>query len=207
MSLPETALPIPVLASHVRVCVCGNYTVFMNLRSGQYFGRRREGILAMQLQPLDNTSSLPSCHSRPIDTLIDLPIVIEAPIGGQDAWRFLLSCARSAFELRWSTFERIFNRIQRRKRLSTAGGIPLEGLRELLGRFDAIRPFFFSRKDSCLLHSLTMVHFLACYGVFPDLIMGVKTEPFEAHSWVQYGGHVLTCSAFQAESFTPILFV
>jgi hypothetical protein len=50
-----------------------------------------------------------------------------------------------------------------------------------------------------------LIFFLRCYGCFPYLVIGVKTAPFAAHSWVQEDGIVLDGDPASVGHFVPIL--
>ena len=52
-----------------------------------------------------------------------------------------------------------------------------------------------------------MVHFLAAEGIQPDWVFGVKTEPFDAHCWVQHGDVVLNDAPDRVRQYSPILVV
>ena len=80
-------------------------------------------------------------------------------------------------------------------------------VRPLVTAFVYLRPLFFTSKDACLLDSLTLVNFLAGYGVFPQWVFGVKTDPFYAHCWVQQGSFVFNDTPDYIRGFSPILVV
>ena len=40
----------------------------------------------------------------------------------------------------------------------------------------------------CLMRSLVLTAMLARRGIFASVILGVRTEPFEAHAWVESNG-------------------
>lgn len=71
--------------------------------------------------------------------------------------------------------------------------------------FRRLRRLFFSEKDRCLLNALALVLFLRRYGHFPLFVIGVKTRPFGAHSWVQYGQILLDGDPARICHFVPIL--
>ncbi len=52
-----------------------------------------------------------------------------------------------------------------------------------------------------------MVHFLGAEGIHPDWVFGVKTEPFDAHCWVQHGEIVLNDAPDRVRQYSPILVV
>ena len=52
-----------------------------------------------------------------------------------------------------------------------------------------------------------MVQFLGAEGIHPDWVFGVKTEPFDAHCWVQHGEVVLNDAPDRVRQYSPILVV
>lgn len=70
-----------------------------------------------------------------------------------------------------------------------------------------VRPFAFTAHDRCLHDSLTLTQFLAARQLFPQWVIGVKTDPFGAHSWVQSGHTVLNDLHENVRRYRPILVV
>jgi len=64
-----------------------------------------------------------------------------------------------------------------------------------------------SVRDRCLPFSIACVTFLAAHGYSATLVLGVRTEPFEAHAWAQAGSSVLNDDLGRVRLFTPILAV
>ena len=59
----------------------------------------------------------------------------------------------------------------------------------------------------CLLDSFALLGFLAGRGHFPQLVFGVRLNPFAAHCWVQQDDVVLNDAVERASTYTPILVV
>ena len=70
-----------------------------------------------------------------------------------------------------------------------------------------LRPFLFTAHDRCLHDSLTLVRFLARKHIYATWVIGVRTRPFAAHSWVQAGDLVINDVHEHVRRFTPILIV
>lgn len=71
--------------------------------------------------------------------------------------------------------------------------------------FRRIRPFAFTASGHCMLHALTLVNFLARYKQFPMWILGVRVDPWAAHSWVQYDSFLLDTNPEKVCNFDPIV--
>lgn len=61
-----------------------------------------------------------------------------------------------------------------------------------------------SPANLCLTRSIAMVHRLSRQGCSAELVMGVRSAPFSAHSWVQVGDVVCNDSPEEVARFTPI---
>ena len=70
-----------------------------------------------------------------------------------------------------------------------------------------LRPWVFAPEGRCLLHALTLVRFLSHYRLHPDWVIGVTTQPWGAHSWVQWDNYLLDSNPEKVCGFTPIIMV
>jgi len=84
---------------------------------------------------------------------------------------------------------------------------PSETLRCASSWYLRMRPFAISSQDQCLHDSLTLLHFLATERIYPRWVIGVRTRPFAAHSWVQAQHLVLNDLHENVRAYTPILVV
>lgn len=117
--------------------------------------------------------------------------------------------------MRFTSLEKVIARVRRRKQTHAAkvraGQAPAtpdrERVRELVEIFRLVRLFLFTSKDFCLYDSLVLVDFLAPYGIYPDLILGVKMGPFQAHAWVQDDTYIYNGCISDIDLMTPIMAV
>ena len=82
-----------------------------------------------------------------------------------------------------------------------------EELSALISTFRHLRPLFYSARGQCLLDSLTLLHYLAAYGAFPDWAFGVRTAPFHAHCWLQQGEVLFNDIPDRVRQYSVILVV
>jgi hypothetical protein len=124
-------------------------------------------------------------------------------------WRVCTAYTSAKWALRRRPIKEVVQAALLRKQeaSSQAGSLDADTVRPLVTAFVYLRPLFFTSKDACLLDSLTLVNFLAGYGVFPQWVFGVKTDPFYAHCWVQQGGFVFNDTPDYVRGFSPILVV
>jgi Transglutaminase-like superfamily len=122
---------------------------------------------------------------------------------------FVTASAFAKLTLRTWPFERVIQRVRRRKEHLGAGAAPLdaERARKLVEAFIRYRVFLFSSKNECLYDSLALLEFLARYGIYPDWVFGVQTRPFAAHCWVQHGNIVFNDTVEHVSGYTPIMVV
>jgi hypothetical protein len=73
--------------------------------------------------------------------------------------------------------------------------------------FRRLRPFVFAAEGRCLLHALTLMKYLSRYRFYPEWVIGVTTQPWAAHSWVQWGSFLLDSNPEKVCGFTPIMVV
>lgn len=120
--------------------------------------------------------------------------------------RFLSACMWARRSVRSRTLYLVAEEIGRQK---SAAGAPFDAERavELVGIFRRLRPHTFAARDQCLFHALALVRFLAHYDVYPAWVIGVRTKPWAAHSWVQQGTLLLDANPEQVCEYTPILAV
>ena len=73
--------------------------------------------------------------------------------------------------------------------------------------FRRLRPFAFAAEGRCLLHALTLMRFLNKYQLHPEWLIGVTTQPWGAHSWVQWHNFLLDSNPEKVCGYTPIMMV
>jgi hypothetical protein len=128
-------------------------------------------------------------------------------------WRCLTAIARAAagaaYWLRHHSLAEITDRVTGLKpaRVAWHGADHKADLAIAVTTFERLRPFVFTAHDRCLHDSLSLTRFLAGRRIFPRWVIGVKTRPFAAHSWVQVGHLVLNDLPEHVRRYTPILVV
>lgn len=123
--------------------------------------------------------------------------------------QFATAFLSASFALRWHKFESVVETVSRRNSRNQPGATPfdIERAASLVNVFRQIRPYVFAAKGRCLLHALTLVNFLAYYGVYVNWVIAVKTNPWGAHSWAQRDNLLFDCSPEKVCDFAPILAV
>jgi len=126
----------------------------------------------------------------------------------QDVRQLGLSAAGAAFWLRWQSLAQIERNVMRLRRQAPRHvHARSEDLHRQVSKYMRLRPFVFSARDRCLHDSLSLIRFLAARALFPQWVIGVRTRPFAAHSWVQSGNLVLNDLHEHVRAFHPILVV
>lgn len=128
----------------------------------------------------------------------------KASIGWRHVTSFLGACTWARRSVKSRTLYLVAEEIGRQK---NAAGAPFDTERaiELVGIFRRLRPHTFAARDQCLFHALALVRFLASHNVYPTWVIGVRTKPWAAHSWVQQGTLLLDANPEQVCEYTPIL--
>lgn len=140
-------------------------------------------------------------------TSLRVRATVNRSIRVQHVAHFMMACTQAKWSLRTRQIERVVADAVSRK---TAAPDPQKGFDfdsavELVSIFRYLRRYAFTAHGQCLFHSLALMHFLAYYGLFPTWIIGVKTSPWGAHSWVQQDAVVLDSSPEQVSPYIPIL--
>lgn len=124
-----------------------------------------------------------------------------------DTLHFIIACLRAVSLLRFRPLEAIVRRVAGRKQQAPSNSTSdsLETLVTLVCKFRKLRSFLPTDKDQCLFLALALIEFLAHYRQFPTWVIGVQTNPWAAHSWVQQESLVLDASPETVRFYTPIL--
>jgi hypothetical protein len=225
------------LPHHVHACFAADRTIFLDMKRGTYFGLDPEKtellrhalddsaaaeeaappiaaeLIGMGLLTTSRSASktfLPPATSAPETSL--LPLIDDRPrITTARVVRFLATCGAVSLRLKLRPLERSLAHLAQRKSSSAARFIAndaaLDKARDLTRTFFRLRPLAYAARNRCLLDSLTLAEFLAGYGIRAACIFGVRANPFEAHCWVQIGGHVVNETPEMARRYAPILSV
>jgi hypothetical protein len=121
--------------------------------------------------------------------------------------RFCSACLRAIFEIKCRPLPAIVRRIRSRKVCQASAGAGRPQIVELVRTFRYLRPLLYTAKDNCLFDSLALIEFLARFGVFPTWVIGVRTRPFAAHSWVLNDTLLLNERLESAEEYFPLVAV
>jgi hypothetical protein len=154
--------------------------------------------------------AVPVSAARAARTLVEFDLDTRPRAGTALLWRFGRSYLQAQLSLKLRPIQGIVETVRNRK--ATYAGRELREadpvrLRALVSAFTRLRPLFYTLRSACLLDSLTMVHFLGAEGIHPNWVFGVKTEPFDAHCWVQDGEVVLNDAPDRVRQYSPILVV
>lgn len=154
--------------------------------------------------------AVPVSAARPARSLVEFDLDTRPPSGGSLLWRFGASYLQAKLALKLRPIQTIVEGVRDRKARRSARAareVDPVRLRELVSAFTRLRPLFYTLRSACLLDSLTMVRFLDAEGIHPAWVFGVKTEPFDAHCWVQHGETVLNDAPDRVRQYSPILVV
>lgn len=147
-------------------------------------------------------------------TLVNPDLTASRPRTGlAHLWQLARAHARASSALK-EPIKSVVEGVARRKSQALECRQPLKSpedtlsaVRELVAAFLHLRPLFYRARGACLLDSLVLLTFLADHGAFPQWVLGVQTDPFYAHCWVQQDCAVLNDHPDFVRGFTPILIV
>jgi hypothetical protein len=165
-----------------------------------------QGIIHFGLQ---QPRAIPQTNVRLDGELVAIGDEIEsaARVGISHVLVFLYTLIASHFALRFKPIASVIRRVHARRVATIRNGYDFDWRRasEFVSIFRRIRPYVFVAGGHCLLHALTLVRFLAHYNEFPQLVLGVKVDPWGAHSWVQHGKFLLDTNPEKVCGFIAIL--
>lgn len=95
--------------------------------------------------------------------------------------------------------------VMRRKARIAAGPQPADRLLAQTAAAFAALSAIAAAHDRCLVRSVAVARRLIAVGLRPELVIGVRLQPFKAHCWVQHGGRVANDRVEVVRPFTPIL--
>jgi Transglutaminase-like superfamily len=141
--------------------------------------------------------------------LVDRDVVESPHIRFHHLLNLLLVWLLSKVSLRLRSLGAVLRTEQKRKTRLTkpTSEADLSTIRHLVNVFLHLRPFVYSHKDRCLFDSLVLIRFLARYHIFPQWVIGVKTDPFLAHSWVQLDQYSINGRPGFIQGFSPIVVI
>lgn len=126
-------------------------------------------------------------------------------IGPHHIWNHAKACVWSRYALRFRPFYSVVRDVSQSKVGSVGGSLDTQLLIDLVCIFERLRTYTFTSRQQCLFHALALVQFLSAYGLFPTWVIGVNTNPWGAHSWVQHGKLILDSVPEDVCEYTPIL--
>jgi hypothetical protein len=120
--------------------------------------------------------------------------------------RFIKAVSSANLSLRFRSLQSIAIKVSnRRQRSASRSAADTNALRNAVSVYQRLRPLVFTVRDKCLFDSLALLEFLAAEDMHPQWVIGVKTHPFAAHSWVQSGPLVLNDHHEHVRLYRPIL--
>jgi Transglutaminase-like superfamily len=134
---------------------------------------------------------------------------VESRITAAHVVNFAMAFAEARLSLALRPFEATVERVRLRKATRGRETEVCHALQvaAMVDVFRRLRPFIFAAEGRCLLHALTLVNFLARCDFYPEWVIGVSTQPWGAHSWVQWGDLLLDTNPEKVCQFAPILVV
>lgn len=138
---------------------------------------------------------------------ISIGAEFSAHISTLDIARFVYSCTLTRIELKRHALQSLASAVCRaRQRFgSRTREVTRAELSDRVGTFRRLRVYAFSAENQCLFHSLALFRFLSLCRIAPSWVIGVKTNPWGAHSWLQCGDCVLDDSPERTLKYDPIL--
>lgn len=213
-----------VLRNDLYHCVSGDRTILLDAAAGRYFCLPPAGEAAFRAlvaeeadaeqmrwlarqdllgkvgdgAPLEAKAHQPVSASPPMDINMHPTL---ASLAAVSAARMVAIAA-----LRIRGFGRLYRHLRYRAQHQPARTARYAEpfVSELAATFLAT-DMLFGRTDRCLPRSLAFLAMCHRHLYFPSLVIGVRTNPFVAHCWVQDANYVLNDTVDQVRIFTPMM--
>ncbi|WP_176591878.1 lasso peptide biosynthesis B2 protein [Sphingobium sp. EM0848] len=203
-------------------CRTEGRTIFLDLNADRYFGLRP----ALE-QAFCSLIDADRIDDRQCDTLLEAGIIIRSPASSRPVpcplahpaeARLPLekACPSPALvasaltrrlwwraRLRQLPFSRNIRVIEQRKHSVTQRGVPIDRLARLDQAYRRAA-MILSARDQCLPTALSLASWLIALSIRPNLVLGVKLNPFQAHSWIEVDGMIMADDPDQVRPFSPI---
>ena len=224
-----------LLARTAYFCIEESRVVFLDLHKDKYIGlapdqtdrfhvllngsecfdessRQLASTLVDQgLLTLDSSAgrvAVPTTIARARCSLGDREPRVGPAIALSHLWHGLRAFMTAKKLLRTKSLEQIILGIQERKRrMQPVVSFDLRAAQDAMAVLRIVRPFLYATANRCLFDSLVVVEFMARYGLFPTWVFAVKSSPFAAHCWVQYGEFVCNDAPGRTNQYQPIMTV
>jgi hypothetical protein len=136
-------------------------------------------------------------------------IIARTPVRPAHVVSFLFSLLSAFVSLRFLPLSFTVGLVYKRKARAIAKGYCFDPHRaaQLTFVFRRLRPYLFSADGHCIIHALALVNFMAIHGEFPSWVLGVRTGPWGAHSWVQHENLLFDTNPTKVCPYDPILSV
>jgi hypothetical protein len=134
---------------------------------------------------------------------------VESKVTVRHVANFVAAFLWARYSLAWRPFYAMVQ-VMRVEKARYGGGTDLNEILKmaaLVGVFRQLRALVFAAEGRCLLHALTLTRFLNRYGYYPEWVIGVATQPWAAHAWVQCGNYLLDTNPEKVCRYTPIVVV
>lgn len=200
----------------VYVAVAGTSVIFLDTSANRYFALAdgenelaRHVVLGKTLAPSQerrlasalDTRMADALHGGPHDTAVPARSGIESVSSnrapGRQTAAALYGIIRTRVQLKLLGLEHALQVLRAQQPTSGNSTAVIAGHRASAR--------WFSRHDTCLVRSLALARDLKAAAAPATFVIGVKSPPFAAHSWVQLGDHVLNDTVDRVAPFTPIL--
>ncbi|WP_162986879.1 lasso peptide biosynthesis B2 protein [Sphingomonas paeninsulae] len=215
-----------ILPPNLSVCDAGGQRVFLDVAADRYFALS-PAIDATFRRLVDAAEPEPGDAGR-LEGLVARGILCSAPGDARPGYckaprtprsdrdsfpdsepRRLMTLAavamlgRTIVDLRVRSLERVLASVTKAKRHTVATAVTGCAARHAVAFSHVDR--LVSSLDRCLPRSIALARAMIADGIVPDLVLGVKLRPFEAHCWIQHDDLLVSDHLGAIAPFTPIL--
>jgi hypothetical protein len=215
-----------ILQPGLSVCDAGGSLVFLDVPADRYFAlapaidscfrrlaasaepepadeSRLEGLVARGILCREPGNARPAYCPAPQKPQSDFASSFEATPPFLATLAAVAMLSRTIVELRLRSLDNVLASVTKTKRKAAPNQTP--GNVAICAAAFNHADRLITSLDRCLPRSIALARTMIADGVVPNLVLGVKLRPFEAHCWVQQGDLLVSDHLGAIVPFTPIL--
>jgi hypothetical protein len=168
-----------------------------------------DGLLISEVSHSAQSAQEPLIDMRREWISVGDELEVESKVTVTHVANFVVAFLWARCSLAWRPFSATVEgmRVEKARRRSGIDPNDMVKMTALVGVFRQLRPLVFAAEGRCLLHALTLTRFLNRYRLYPEWVIGVATQPWAAHAWVQCGNCLLDTNPEKVCRYTPILVI
>lgn len=217
-----------ILAEGISFCRAGGRTIFLDLSRDRYLGLA--DAADQSFSRLQSGRELTQADEWEIEDLVQSGLLVRTcdhrlpracrapspqsslapanvPVSARMLTLVLWNIVRTEMDMRVRPLASTLRGLRERKtNADFEEAKSIERVQEIAAAFKCCS-LIKSALDRCLSRSVAIAHTMIDRSIHPDIIMGVRLQPFSAHCWVQHRGILVNDMFDRVRNYVPILLI